>query len=619
MQLFRRWSTVIALVLLIAGAAEAQETKPKLKIREVVWGFDGKLQPNSFNPVSILLDNQGAEAFDGTLVLQARQGFGVIGARLVTEAYVQSSGERWIQFTPYIGSDATTCTWRLSWRGGSSELPPVKAGQDAFVVLVSRSGLSMGTRGLRNFNEDVFPATVAATSPLASVVLDHVPRWEQPRRQAFSDWLRRGGNLHLLLGSDDTFPEFSDELAMLNNPAEMQSYGAGVVFRHRMTREQLSSGFQKQAMAMEDSVRGIPTKGSDKQLEEAIERAQTQDFNYGYGGFGYGWDPCASLHSHLAEMTRPKHAWWLIYLMSIVYILMIFPGCFLLGRKRFHYVVVYGGILGTAAVFSLLFLLVGRRGYGERTSVNSVGLAVHLGDDTFDVIQWGNAFVTSGDTYEIRHQGSGRVYSAGQMSGLSPEAVDGTIGLTESGGQVGTSFMAAVPPFSNRAFVARQRLRISGFETKLTKCDVDGTLRAVELEVGEGFQPDSQSRLLLFYGNAVYSASYSDGKISMAARLGRLPDAIDQQALRDSGSYFMYDSEELTTDERYRRMVSHMLAYRFGIQKSEDYSKARLPQDRIRLLAYVPLPDAAHIVGETFPTQQGYVLVSKDIPIETTP
>jgi len=611
MLLFRRLLVSGAALLLLTSPVVAQQGKSQLRIREVVWGFDGKVRPNSFNPVSILLDNQGEDAFDGTLVLRARQGLQFVGARLVVEAYVQPGGERWVQFTPYIQHESESMDWELRWQGGSVKLPGPKTGREAFVVMVSRSGLSMGTRGLRNFNEDVFPATVAATGSLGSVVLDHVPRWEQPRRQAFNDWLRRGGNLHLLLTDSDTFPKFSDELAMLNNPDEVQSFGAGVVFRHRMTREQIRNDFQKRARAMEDTSRGIPTEGSDEELGQAISRTRTQEYGDGFGG----WNASASLHSQLIEMTRPDHAWPLIYLMSAIYILMIFPGCYLLGRKRFHYLVVYGAILGVAATFSLLFLFVGQRGYGERTSVNSVGLALHLDDDHFDVMQWGNAFVTGGNTYEIQHNGTGRVYSSGQVS----EPVDGVIGLRETKGEVGTSFVSEIPPFSNRPFVSRQRLKVPDLEAKLTDCKIDTQLRSVLITAGEGFKPDPISRYWLFHRDTVYSAKYTSGTIVIASRLGKLTDVIDSAALRETNFSFMYGNDNLTSSQRYRQMTNHMLAYRFGVQKTSDFDKARLPANRIRLLAYVPMPDALRISGDSFAAQHGYLLVSRDFPIETTP
>lgn len=613
MQRFRRMRTIALLLAVTSSVTLAQQPKAKLKVREVVWGFDGKVLPNSFNPVSILLDNQGEEAFDGVITLRARQGLSYAGARLVSEAYVQPRGERWVQFTPYVPTDSQF-PWQLSWRGGSAELQPAKAGRDAFIMLVSRSGLSTGSRGLRNFDEEVFPATVAATAPLGSVVLDHVPRWEQPRRQAFSDWLRRGGNLHLLLTDDDTYPQFSDELAMLNNPAKTQSYGAGVVFRHRLTRGQIRRGFEKQARAMEDAFRGIPEKDSDEALAESIQ--QSQDLSY--GGFdSFGWDASSSLHSHLVEMTRPDHQWALIYLMSVVYILMIFPGCYLLGRKRFHYLAVYGAILGTAAIFSVLFLFIGQRGYGERTSVNSVAMAVHLDDDHFDVMQWGNAFVTSGGTYEIRHSGNGRVYASGQASGLNAEAVDGSVSLRETNGEIGTSFVSEVPPFSNRLFISRQRVKVPGFDTKLTECSIDGELQKVTIQAGKGFE--SCERIFLFHRETVYSAGYKDGWITMSAKIGQIMDAIDSDALQRNNYGFMYDNDPIPAEQRYRQMMNHMLTYRFQIQKKADKLRARLPADRIRVLAYVPMPDELRIVGEEFPAQQGYVLVSKDLPIEVTP
>ena len=50
----------------------------------------------------------------------------------------------------------------------------------------SKAGVALSNQ----FPEDLFPLTGAALSGLGTVVLDHVPRWEPAKRQAFLDWLR---------------------------------------------------------------------------------------------------------------------------------------------------------------------------------------------------------------------------------------------------------------------------------------------------------------------------------------------------------------------------------------------------------------------------------------------
>ena len=334
---------VAALFFLLATGPVIGQT---LQVRTVVWGFDGKVSVNRFNPVSIELDNTGEEAFDGVVVLRAKSGgLGqAYGARLRSQVYLQPQGRRWVQFTPYIHPQPETATWEIRWTDnknpkarGQANLPQAKAGKGAFVALTRSSGLGGGIKGLRNFDEEIFPGSVSGTSPLGSVVLDHVPRWEAPRREAFFDWVWSGGHVHLLKNDDDEFPKFSDNLSLLNGPNETQAVGLGAVFRYQKTRDQINrmrsvpppqdgdtkaagenakqkpgNDFLAQAKAREDLFHSVPGEGSDKELDEIIRNSGTDSFN-NYSNLQFGWNASSVVHSQLMEMTRPDHDWGLIY------------------------------------------------------------------------------------------------------------------------------------------------------------------------------------------------------------------------------------------------------------------------------------------------------------------
>src|SRR3954471_16246164 len=114
------------------------------------------------------------------------------------------------------------------------------------------------------------------------------------------------------------------------------------------------------------------------------------------------------MFGELNQMTRPKHKWAVIYLLSLVYIALIFPGFYLLGLKRSDYRIMYGAMLGIVATFSGLFAFIGRRGYDETTTIHTVAIATPLADGSLDVTGWTNAFVTSGANYAITNDGTGK-------------------------------------------------------------------------------------------------------------------------------------------------------------------------------------------------------------------
>ena len=138
-----------------------------------------------------------------------------------------------MQFYPFVKENFEE--WKLQWGRGSGERADVTApvfAEAKPVLLVDADDFSTKGKGLRRFPENLFPPFVAATDGLKTAVLDHAPRWEEARRQAFYDWLFRGGRLDLFKGIDGNFPRFTAQLAELNTPAEHFRVGSGEVFRH---------------------------------------------------------------------------------------------------------------------------------------------------------------------------------------------------------------------------------------------------------------------------------------------------------------------------------------------------------------------------------------------------
>ena len=634
-------SLIAALAVLAVCGSNA--SAQKLKIAEVVWGFDGRVTPNEFNQVSVLLDNQGDEPFDGPLRLTQKRGTGqTVGAVLQVDRYIAPLGRSWAHFVPYCGSDPNNGDWSLSWKGGSGNLPKVQAGQAAIVLLVTSDGLGSTAKGIKHFDESNFPKSVTATRGLRTVVLDHVPRWQAAQRQAFADWVRLGGQLHLLKSEEDEFPEFSEELAILNGPAvtRPQPVGAGVVYRYNIQSSDLRSGtrFPETARANEDAYRLIEAEGSDKALEtRTIERRAQASEGY-YSTIEYGWDVADRAHSSLKEITQPDHNWALIFFLAIIYILAIFPGCYLISKKRVHYLVTYGAILGAALFFSLVFLFVGRRGYGEQTEVNAVAIAQKIDGDRWDVMQWSNVFVTTGDRFELAHNGNGSVYASGQ----DMERVNGIIGFMDrDDDKISRSFNVDIPPFSNRPYVHRQTITMADFDASLESVNVQGgKLTGAVVQVTERFQKLMENRVSYrssdsFYGSAdagalpiirvvyrrqIFSLRDSGkGRLILESKLGEIDEAINVSSLAQSSFSSWLRDEETSPTQRYGRMFDAMVAHHFGVFKDIDFRNAQLKDDRLRLLIYAPMPKEMFISGEDFTNQNGYVLFSQDLLLDTAP
>ena len=227
--------TITFFALIAAGSAHA------IEIREKRWGFDGRVRAGRFNVLSVLVANPEARVFDGEFVLEDRRGMEKsVGAPVVQPVYLAAGTRRWVQFHVFINEPGGD--WNLRWGKGARDnekIDGAQAGAPARVLLIDPESAFATTGGLRAFPDDLFPTTVAATDALDAVALDHVPRWEPVRREAFLDWLRRGGTVHLLHGADGQFPQFPEALAMLNG----ERVGAGRVVRHDAVRAAMNDQF----------------------------------------------------------------------------------------------------------------------------------------------------------------------------------------------------------------------------------------------------------------------------------------------------------------------------------------------------------------------------------------
>ena len=332
---------------------------------------------------------------------------------------------------------------------------------------------------------------------------------------------------------------------------------------------------------MQDGFDRVPIKDDPEDEGETA----THD---GFDALAYGWDCADRCCSSLKEMTRPDHNWALIYLLATIYILIIFPGCYFIGRRRLHYLFTYGAIVGAIVVFSLAFLYVGRRGYGETTIINSVSIARHIGDDSWDVMQWSNAFVTQGGTYTFRHQGQGSVYSS--LNGV--EAVNGTIALSgTSEGLSNRTFKVDIPPFSSRPFIHRHRVAYPDFQPRLISCVGAEALEELEVEIDEKRFPRDQLRSYVISGSYVYKLTQSGNRLKLGEPAGTIERLLVTGQLLGTWSAFDYYSPDISTSERYESMFHALLAHHMQIRELKDLDRMRVPPDRLRLLVYAAMPD----------------------------
>jgi hypothetical protein len=630
-----------------------------IEIGEVRWGFDGQITRHHFVPLSVLIVNPGAEPFDGVIGLHEQIGAGTpVGAALVEEVYVAPQSSRWVQFYPFVKE--TFEEWSLQWGRRSGERAEVNAptfvpatlADPKPILLVDADDFSTKGHGLRRFPENLFPPFVAATDGLKTAVLDHAPRWEDARRQAFYDWLCRGGRLHLFQGADGSFPRFTAQLAELNTPADHFRVGSGEVFRHdkplgpadaallempsgasdKKTADKKTLG-KKTPDKLFNAVAG-KTAGSSKKTapanpEDDDDGTHQVQVQVGRGGvtrrvYGNGQtddelfpDLTAGLFAFLKSLTRPRHNWVLIYSLAVVYVITVVPGVFILGRNRYDYRIVYGVLVSLIILFSFGFAYFGRRGHNEANAINTVAVARQLPGGAWDVMSWTNVFVINGADYELVHSGTGRLYSTAQ----TVEAVNGVIRDGARG-----RFDVDIPPFSSQAFVGRMKVTDNPFDVKLQEfAAADNKLTKLTLTMGPGFPPPGYSwETYAMYGDRFYLLHWSKDRFQLDRPGDSASDFLANVDWNKISPYSMgygngpmvrmMRAPEAPLDDKaqYEKLVKPMLAWSLDLKSRTEIPNFRLPAETIRLFLWCPLPKSLELVGPRMGKQQGRVLYVLD-------
>jgi hypothetical protein len=565
--------------LLIFAAVSASA----LEVQQVKWGFDGQVVPGRFNLLSVLVANPDAAPFDGTVKFYKSRGLAErVGAVYGTPCYLSPLMTRWLQFYVYI--DNQYDQWRLEWGRSPDDhhdIEPPKWGPPA-QVLLSVSETTLGTiSAFKQFPEELFPPTVAATSGLDSLLLDHAPHWEPAKRQAFLNWLRAGGKVHLLMGADGRYPVFSDELGVLNSSQERVRIGAGEVVRHAVNaRDIRKQDVQADAVPLREFKPGGP-----------VAPVQTAD----------------SFLGALAGLSQRRYSWGFIYILAIAYAALVGPVNLRAGRKLADYRLRIALLLATIAGFALLFNLVGRRGQGEASMVHSLSYARAIDGDTYDVMQWVNVFATRGAHYTITHAAPHNLYATGQ----DYEPVNGLIESGKDG-----RFVVDIPMFSRRAFLHEAEMKGADIPVKIVSWDGAGTLKQLVLTVG----PDFKKQILEGWaveGDQIYAMKFTKDGLEFGDS--------DWQSLQAfvsaSGSHqvsFAYGSPQRNAvtdvEGQFRKCVKPLIAWSLS---TEDFTQpdASSPaaKRRVQLFLFARSPEGFCIAGSGLGHEIGYVLYHFDL------
>lgn len=573
------WLRLIVLVVLMAAGTRSAFA---LDVTEVEWGFDGKLVPMTFNPITVNVINDGRETFEGSVVL--RMGDVSLGGELpIVESglYLTPGEDRRVRFYPFISELPSSAS--LEWGQGQrvsimNDMQAVRYGRPAVVQIINSSFSRVVQAKIPTFDEEIFPSSVTGLGGLKVVVLDHVPRWDAPRFQALRDWVEAGGTLHLFQGDTGEFPTFQAPLEVFNEPSDKIDVGSGRVYRHAARMSAIDEAFARTELGYEN--------------QQDPNEPNRRDYNY-----DYQWSLTSNLPPMLRSLTRPHHNWALIYLLSFAYLAVVFPGCWLLGRRRADFRITYPILIGAVVLFSLAFKTVGQRGYGEETAWNAVGIARPLGGGRWLTENWSNAFVTSGGEYTYKHAADGVLYSTGNTN----DARGGRIENQPNG-----SFTADIPPFSSLTMLNAGVVTGPDWKVKLASVDRSGDPPQFKFTT-EGQLPGGAMRAI--YKSSVYSIGGGGGTWS-TSNASPLNQHLQVQRY-GYGMYYDTPSGQNVYDDAEVPMIARSL----GVRNDQQRAEASLPADRVRFMIWgEAAPEFLNVTGG--PTKrQGRMLYVFELPI----
>jgi hypothetical protein len=568
----RKICFILSAILVLSSTAYA------IEVREASWGFDGKAVPGRMNILSVLVDNPTDKPFEGVLKLRKSTGIGLrAGAVLEQPCFVSPFSSRWVQFYPYVQEEQEK--WVLSAdRGvtGKMDIPVPKLGSPARVYLVEPGNPFGRVTGIRAFQENLFPPSVSATDGLHSVVMDHAPGWQKARSQAFMDWVRRGGTVHVLHADDGEYPVYPSAMSALNAPLDEFRVGAGLVVRHPVPRSQISD--------MELDKNGF-----------SVPKLQSGEY--------YGMDSMEGMFfNRLGGMTRPEHKWSMIYFLALVYLAVVGPGNYFFGRKRRKYwiTLIFFGV--SIFCFGYIFSYVGQRGYGETALVHTLSYARALDDDDFDVAQWTSTFVTSGYFYEVSHDCPHSLYSTCQ----SYESVNGIIRNGKDG-----KFIVDMPLYSSRAFHHRARMQGHTVKLEVVAWQGEDELEELQLSAAPGF-PEGVRAIWVLYRDNFYQMRVEDSTLKIDWRM-RATSTSDFLSSDEWSEFYYWDDyygRVRDKEREFAKMMRGLIARAVDTTEvlTRYVEKEERPDDSVDVFIFASGPEEFKLKKTGFGEEISYVL-----------
>lgn len=429
------------------ASAEPDETpsirsrRKSVEVVDSIWGFDGRVVRGRFAPLSLLVHNPTEAAFDGRIEVFKSNGIGSVIGPIYSEPLKLSPGaRRWVQVHVLESNSFSDWLYRLPpVERRARELAKLRFGAPTRVFVVPSLDETYEVRGCSRFLDLLLPKTVAAWSSLGSLVMDARPNLGPEQERALLDWIASGGTLHLLRRADGRDWSLKGPLAALQRPepeltkdgVTIRTIGLGHVLSHPTTR------FNTDVKTFD--------RGPIPDRTRLTRPLDPHDFFLQY---------------LRREQPKPAHSWALIFTLCGVFMVLVSPVNFVIGRRVADYRVALLFVFVTVAIFSVLFFQIGRRGFREAAAARTIAHVVTLPGDRVLVSQWTDMFFTDSETLELKHDSERNIYACCEDT----ERVPGVITGAGRG-----AFQLRVPLYSKRALHHAAVFELEGPDVVVTR------------------------------------------------------------------------------------------------------------------------------------------------------
>ncbi|MCM8532641.1 MAG: hypothetical protein NE330_15855 [Lentisphaeraceae bacterium] len=506
-----------------------------LDVQDVYYGFDNQVVNNSFNFITFSVHNNTPKAFDDVISLKHS---GISVKTINTKhVFLAPNQRKTVQMYFYIQEHYDKLIIQAGNDSVKTDIPSQSKGANIFISDKPRRL----PKHFKSFPQEVFPVSTPLTNSLSRVIFDTSPDWTPAQKATFMSWLKLGGIAIVLEKRTGGFPKFTSLMSPLNGTDKVQQIGAGQIQRLK-----------------------------------SIDKIRIPNFRPTNSNSNYSQSTDDSIFSNLQLLVKTDHNWAFIYFLIVVYLLLIGPANYFIGRKTRDWKIPNLFFILTVAGFSILFAIIGKRGYGEETKICSFTFADHIEDDQYNISQWSNIFVTSGNQYVFSHNTKGNLYG-------SPGNFEMATHLSQSDGK----FIADIPLFSSKKMI--HSASGTGADIKITNSE--RTVRNVKLTVDS--KTDIEKAWFII-GNTIHIAIKNGNTFTSGTEIN-----IDDN--------IFYNSDETKVYENIPKMILRDSLNNKNIALSYN-NDPTINSQSIHFFALTETPKSLHTLANITDNETGFTL-----------